>query len=116
VTPIRPETRDAYPKDWRQISHAIRFDRAGGRCECDGICGGFACSPRCVNEHGRPSRINNRMVVLTVAHLDHDPANCDEVNLMALCQACHLRYDREHHAETNRARRTDPDPGAQMLW
>lgn len=37
--PIRPENRDRYPADWRDISHRIRFDRAGGRCECDGRCG-----------------------------------------------------------------------------
>lgn len=32
-------------------------------------------------------------VVLTVAHLDHNPANCDRSNLRALCQACHNAYD-----------------------
>ena len=41
-------------------------------------------------------------MVLTVAHLDHKPENvCDE-NLRAMCQACHLGYDRGHHAETRR--------------
>jgi len=43
-------------------------------------------------------------VVLTVAHLDHQPENCDPANLMAMCQACHLAYDRDHHADTRRAR------------
>lgn len=32
-------------------------------------------------------------IVLTVAHLDHDPSNCAEDNLKALCQRCHNRYD-----------------------
>lgn len=32
-------------------------------------------------------------VVLTVAHLDHRPENCDRDNLVALCQACHNSYD-----------------------
>lgn len=40
------------------------------------------------------------VIVLTVAHLDHDPRNCDPSNLKALCQRCHLRYDIEHHGET----------------
>ncbi len=40
------------------------------------------------------------VIVLTVAHLDHDPRNCDRSNLKALCQACHLRYDAKHHQET----------------
>jgi len=41
-------------------------------------------------------------VVLTVAHLDHTPENCDDSNLRAMCQRCHLRYDAAHHA-TQRA-------------
>lgn len=39
-------------------------------------------------------------IVLTIAHLDHMPENNDPENLRALCQLCHLRYDREHHAKT----------------
>jgi hypothetical protein len=31
--------------------------------------------------------------VLTVAHLDHRPENCDRSNLKALCAPCHCRYD-----------------------
>ena len=31
--PIRPEYRWLYPIDWRELSVAIRFKRAGGRCE-----------------------------------------------------------------------------------
>lgn len=33
-------------------------------------------------------------VVLTIAHLDHTPENNDPSNLRALCQRCHLAYDR----------------------
>ncbi len=33
-------------------------------------------------------------IVLTVAHLDQDPSNCARGNLAALCQRCHLNYDR----------------------
>lgn len=32
-------------------------------------------------------------VVLTVAHLDHQPENCARENLRALCQKCHNDYD-----------------------
>ncbi|ACA99866.1 MULTISPECIES: hypothetical protein [Cyanophyceae] len=35
--------------------------------------------------------------ILTVAHLDHNPANCDRQNLKALCSVCHLRNDHSHH-------------------
>jgi hypothetical protein len=41
-------------------------------------------------------------VILTTAHLDHRPENCDDDNLLAMCQGCHLHYDRDHHAETRR--------------
>jgi hypothetical protein len=33
-----------------------------------------------------------------VAHLDHNPQNCADENLKALCQRCHLTYDAKHHA------------------
>ena len=36
-------------------------------------------------------------IVLTIAHLNHDVADNREENLKALCQKCHLDYDREHH-------------------
>jgi hypothetical protein len=36
-------------------------------------------------------------VVLTVAHLDHDPRHNDERNLLAMCQRCHLALDRDEH-------------------
>lgn len=42
-------------------------------------------------------------IVLTVAHLDHDPTNNDLGNLRALCQRCHNRHDVEHR-KANRAR------------
>ena len=44
-------------------------------------------------------------VVLTTAHLDHTPENCDPANLRAMCQGCHLHYDRDHHARTTRRQR-----------
>jgi len=42
------------------------------------------------------------VVVLTVAHLDHQPENCDYSNLMAMCQKCHNNYDRKHRDRTIR--------------
>jgi hypothetical protein len=33
------------------------------------------------------------VIVLTIAHLDHDVKNNDFSNLKALCQRCHNRYD-----------------------
>lgn len=41
-------------------------------------------------------------IVLTVAHLDHNLSNNDYSNLKALCQKCHLNYDKEHHSKNRR--------------
>jgi len=92
MMPIRPENRSRYPKDWKQISERIRFGRAGGRCECEGHCG-IEHGDRCVARHGDRHPDTNSIVVLTVAHLDHEPENCHPGNLKAMCQRCHNRYD-----------------------
>lgn len=96
--PIRPENRDRYPKNWKEISAHVRFDRAGSLCECRGECG--AHDGWCGAMHGKPHHDTGSTVVLTTAHLDHQPENCDLDNLRAMCQCCHLNYDSEHHAET----------------
>ena len=100
--PIRPENRNRYPADWKEISERIRFGRAGGRCECEGECGHHH-GGRCGAEHGLAHPVTDSTVVLTVAHLDHQPENCDEGNLKAMCQRCHLAYDADHHAQTRYA-------------
>lgn len=124
--PIRPENRARYPDDWPAISRRIREDRAGGRCECRGECLIHSDDRRRVTDthlerDGRCGAVNGTLlpsgrwrVILTVAHLDHQPENCDELNLLAMCQGCHLRYDAVHHAQTRRA--SSADPGASMLF
>ena len=42
------------------------------------------------------------VIVLTVAHLDHNIQNNDLLNLKPLCQKCHLNYDHEHHKKNAR--------------
>ncbi len=120
--PIRDSEKARYPRDWPQISAAIR-ERAGGRCEkcaapngeriargqgkdagtymlADG--GATHCAETgALLGYSRGSEYNAARVVkivLTVAHLDHQPENCDPENLRAWCQRCHLRYDAKHHA------------------
>ena len=44
-------------------------------------------------------------IVLTVAHVDHDPTNNAESNLAALCQRCHLRHDAKQHAQSAKSTR-----------
>jgi 5-methylcytosine-specific restriction endonuclease McrA len=58
-------------------------------------------------EPSRRTRIygTGSTVVLTTAHLNHTPEDCRPENLRAMCQGCHLHYDREHHAQTRRRTR-----------
>lgn len=121
-----PMDKKRYPKDWKAISHRIRFERADGRCEQCGVQHG-AVGAR--DRHGVwhdedaihsmksdtgydlfgdefPEMIK---IVLTTAHLDHNPMNNEDSNLRALCQLHHLRLDAVVHAlnaaKTRRAKR-----------
>lgn len=86
--PIKPENRKRYPANWKDIRKDI-LKRADNKCEFCGI-------------ENYAIRENGSKVVLTIAHLDHTPENCDYSNLRALCQRCHNRYDAKHRAETRR--------------
>lgn len=127
--PIKPENRARYPKDWPAISAQAR-ERARWRCEKCGVRNGalggrtrdgawHAALP--LGERslrlewpkpgtlawcsGHDSQLRIVRIVLTVAHLDHEPENCDPSNLRAWCQRCHLRYDHAHHMANARATR-----------
>jgi hypothetical protein len=84
--------RSRYPDNWKQLSEWIRFVRAAGKCE------GSPAYPDCRAEHGKAHPVTGANVLLTTAHLDHDPTNCAHENLRAWCQRCHLTYDAELHA------------------
>lgn len=139
MSPIKPKNRELYPDDWDEISREIRFCRAAGRCECTGECGSkhHGRGGRCGAQHGTwiqrhdedpaqfvpiypaveealPGPYSKPVrVVLTVAHLDHDPRNCAPENLLAMCQRCHLVYDAAEHA---RSRRRSRHQGQCELW
>jgi hypothetical protein len=98
-----PFQKHRYPPDWREISLRIR-EREGWKCK---FCGA---------ENGKPNPLTGSKVVLTVAHLGadiapgikgdkHDKWDCRDVNLAALCQRCHLRYDIDEHTENARKTR-----------
>lgn len=91
--PIKPENLKRYPPDWKAISKRIRTERAGNRCE-----GAPGIYPDCRARNGKPHPVTRSRVILTTAHLNHNPADCAEDNLRALCQRCHLAYDAKHHA------------------
>lgn len=107
--PIHPDNRHRYPAEWPTISAEIRHQRAGDRCECDGRCGAEPhARGRCDARNGEPHPVTTSTVVLTVAHLDHTPENVDPANLLAMCQRCHLAYDRDHHAAERARRALEP--------
>ena len=49
-------------------------------------------------------------LVLTIAHLNHISGDDRDENLKALCQWCHLNYDKAHHAETRAIRKDAARP------
>ncbi|HLY29910.1 MAG TPA: hypothetical protein VKQ36_02670 [Ktedonobacterales bacterium] len=89
-----PMNRKLYPANWPDISRRIR-EREGNRCLWCGIANGTM----------RDGKRGPYRVVLTVAHLNHDPADCRDSNLAALCQRCHLSYDAAQHRSSAAATR-----------
>lgn len=98
--PIKPENKGLYPPDWAQISARIR--RRGGNC-CEW----------CRAWNHAPHPLTGSLVVLTTAHLNHDPTDNRDENLASLCQKCHNTYDVKHRAATRRAARAQ---GQQNLF
>ena len=90
--PIKPENKNRYPKNWKEIRQQI-LKRANNRCE---FCGRINHS---MVDNGQGKIIK---VVLTIAHLNHTPEDCRPENLRALCQRCHNKYDAKHRAETRK--------------
>ena len=118
--PIRPEHRFFYPIDSPQLSIAIRFGRAKGRCEgCKRPHGQIVYhlgdgrwwdveAGAWRDGRGRITRltlggddvlahIRTTRVVLAAAHRDHDTSNNANANLAAFCQRCHMIHDRPEH-------------------
>jgi hypothetical protein len=100
-----PMDRKLYPPDWEAIATEIKVE-VNWCCE---FCGRACIRPgESVEEFcDRISTTDNldecpvvadfraspRRWLMTVAHLNHVPADCDRSNLKALCNPCHCRYD-----------------------
>ncbi|MBJ9897370.1 hypothetical protein [Burkholderia cenocepacia] len=136
--PIKPENRGRYPSNWPEIRARI-LARAGNCCEQCRVANGDIIVRGIEKDAGTFQRFEgdgevyaaddgrllgyckaseycgNRWtkIVITIAHLDHVPEHCDDDNLKALCQRCHLAYDAEHHranaVATRRARKAIGD-------
>lgn len=129
--PVKPENLSRYPANWPEIRAAVMF-RAGWCCEHPG-CGvrnysvGWWEGERfrqCIQhtfQRWKEARTAAAewhwtwgeagttkppiVIVLTVAHLDHQPENCSMDNLRAMCQRHHLAHDRLHHLANAQATR-----------
>jgi hypothetical protein len=95
--------KSLYPKNWTIIRFEI-LERAGKRCECDGRCR-RAHVGRCREIDRKPARTFRGRVILTTAHLNQNTRDNRRSNLAALCQACHLGYDRPHNVIRSMATR-----------
>jgi hypothetical protein len=109
-----PMNRKLYPKNWNAIARAIKTEvnwtceNCGRPCRRPGESDG-ELEDRIYNEHaqwwddlweteddeefGEAEHMKPVRFTLTVAHLDHQPQNCDRSNLRAWCSVCHCRYD-----------------------
>jgi hypothetical protein len=115
--PIRPENVARYPKDWKTVVVPRIRARSDNRCECTGHCGAVHLD---VGGGKHPNHCNARngeyidngkdaidwpRIVLTVMHLNHQPEDCRDDNLLHACQGCHNRYDAPVRAAGIKARR-----------
>ncbi|MEW6014182.1 MAG: hypothetical protein AB1690_02545 [Candidatus Zixiibacteriota bacterium] len=118
MTPIRPEMKPLYPENWDIIREVI-LQRAGNCCEFCGVRNHFIIyrdrqgkayytdPNQRFNKYswGRDGvRHKNIKVVLTIAHLNHDPRDNRPENLAALCQRCHNRHDVKDRMKNRKAR------------
>lgn len=121
-----PINYNNYPSNWKTEIRPRILKRAGNKCECclvpnyeiilrgkwgekevyqmddtgaihDAATGRYITSAYLGDVwNGHPSEKPVR-VVLTIAHLDHDTSNNEDGNLKAMCQRCHLIYDKDYH-------------------
>lgn len=109
-----------YPTNWKTEIRPRILERADHKCEMCGV-GNYAYGVRdaygfwCDREELEellldfdlfPVYPKSIKIVLTIAHLDDpDPMNCADDNLAALCQRCHLNYDRERNLKAQQVNR-----------
>lgn len=134
MMPIRAEEKSKYPENWKEIrenilkraeqrcewcgvpDHAVgyrnekgKFIPNAGNIYCDKSGRGelpLAAAQDIAEHYNKWSPDGNHwiVIILTIAHLDHNPANNDPGNLAALCQQCHNRYDAKKRQRNKRAR------------
>ena len=117
--PISKERMKLYPGgsihsyEWKEIRNSILI-RAEGQCESCGVDDRILVTW----EDGKWWTVTSTedckavFIVLTIAHLNHDPTDNRSDNLKALCQRCHNGFDREQRQAnaklTRISRKTHP--------
>lgn len=111
-----PMDRRLYPDNWEAIASQVK-EESGWRCEaCGRPCPRPGEKKADFMERIRTRRLSEcpvvreflqkpRRFMLTVAHLNHRPEDCDRSNLRALCAPCHCRYDLSQMALKKRLKR-----------
>jgi len=111
--PIKPENKKLYPKNWLAIRSKILARAASCEfCDVKNYTKGIRDSEGIfwplkelfdiLEDTGEIIDGKVIKIVLTIAHLDHDPTNNDHENLKALCQKCHNNWDVKHRVQTRR--------------
>lgn len=96
--PVKAENKHRYPQNWPEIVEGARQRTiAVNGKDC---CEGSPAFPDCRAENYKPHPDTGSTVVLTTAHVDHQPEHNDPSNIRRWCNRCHLFHDRDHHAET----------------
>jgi len=101
--PISKENKKLYPKNWKKIRAEI-LKRAGDQCEkCKVI--NHAYYNKISRELCLQDEPGSVKIILTIAHLNHNPKDNRRRTLAALCQLCHNRHDAKHRAQSRRKTR-----------
>jgi hypothetical protein len=109
-----------YHPEWVLISNKIKYERAKNRCEVCNLRNGVLIkrdkngnailastqdhahhrkliTVDGIHHYEALKKLSLIQIILTVAHLDHDENNNDEINLACLCQYHHLQHDKENN-------------------
>ena len=113
-----PMNYQDYNPGWKEISKGIIWGRAAGKCElCFVPNNTIVWRPNKKYQKGSVYpwylRIEDKWlkqcrqttIVLTVHHIDSNKKNDDSLNLLALCQKCHLRLDLAKHIRNRKAKK-----------
>lgn len=130
--------RSRYNKDWVVTSYKIRMERAQNHCEKCGIENGlyirrfnngtyrtatpaemadveYMCKVMNTKRHVAVRKAGLKMIVLSVAHINHIETDDRPENLLCACQRCHLKHDRADNWMRRKGLRVTRQPEAPEL-